>query len=445
MKDSGLEIMKPRTIAAILLIFEFLAPVRCAFSQEQPKSIGEVVMSYPIINAAQLSPIRVEDIDVAAGKARLTFDPNLGVLVIIPRGETLLLAQEPESKKITHAMRANVTEMLEQGEAVVTFGPGAAKAIRPGPVLLVYPFEGQAEIGIKPVFPVSSRKFRQLPEVIRMDAGKAADGRNAIAAVREATHYAQSTNHMKQILLAIHNFESSYGFLPPAVIYGPDGKPWHSWRTLLLPFLDQNELFKRYDFSQPWDSPKNKAVVETVVPVFQDPVYGKSTQPMTHYAALVGERAMFRPSGAKITDTARPLDNLKAGGRSFAEITDGTSNTIMIAPVSPDRKIPWAKPEDIVFDANFPDPGEPGGIAMPYGTAEGKNRRAPVGRVDGSIFALPMDTPKDTLAAMITIAGGEIVDQRAFASMPNANAAKNRIPMFKIVRKPDGTISGSFD
>lgn len=436
--------MKTSTIATLLLIAGCLTPARFAFAQEKPVAAGEVVMSYPILNVTQLSPIRVEDIDKSGGKAKLTFDPNLGVLLIIPRGETLLLAQDAESKTITQAIRANVTEMLERGEAIVTFGPEAAKAIRPGPVLLVYPFEGLAEIGSKPVFPVSSRKFRQLPEVIPMAKGNAGDGGNAIAAAREAANYAQSMNNMKQIMLAFHNFESSYGFLPPAVIYGPDGKPWHSWRTLILPFLEQNELYERYDFSQPWDSPKNKAVAETVVPVFQDPVYGKSNLPVTHYAAIVGDKAMFRPDGAKITDISRPLEGMKPGGRSFREITDGTSNTIMLAPVSPDRKIPWAKPEDIVFDDDFPDLGQPGGIAMPYGTAEEKNRRAPVARTDGSVFTLPQDTPKDTVRALITIAGGEIIDQRGLSSMPNRNSAL-KFPLFKIVRKPDGSVAGTFD
>lgn len=437
--------MKPSTIATLLLIAGCLAPARFAFPQEQPVAAGDVMMSYPIINAAQLSPIRVEDIDVAGGKARLTFDPNLGVLVIIPRGETLLLAQDPVSKTVTQVIRANVTEMLEQGEAVVTFGPEAAKAIRTGPVLLVYPFEGEAQIGIKPVFPVSSRKFRSLPEVIRMAAGKAGDGSKAIAAAREAAMLAQSTNNLKQIMLAMHNYHDVHGHFPPAVVFGPDGKPWHSWRTLMLPYLEQNSIYEKYDFSQPWDSPKNKAVVETVVPVYQDPVYGKSSRPVTHYAALVGEKAVFRPDGAKINDLARPLDKMKPGARSFAEINDGTSNTIMIAPVSDERKIPWAKPEDIVFDANFPDLGEPGSIAMPFGTSEGKNRGGPVARADGSVFMLPKDTPRDVVRALITFDGGEIVDQRAFAARPNPNVTINRIPLFKIVRKPDGTIAGTFD
>lgn len=436
--------MKPTDFSAILLIAWLLAPFGFAFVHGQSVATDNVVMSYPILNASQLSPIRVENIDVSAGKAKLTFDPKLGVLVIIPRGETLLLMQDPDTKKITKAIRANVTEMLEKGEAVVTFGATAAKAIRPGPVLMVYPFEGVAEIGVKAVFPVSSKKYRALPEVIEMQSTAAGNGKDAIEAAREAVNYSQSVNNLKQIALALHNFYATHKHFPPAVIYGPDGRPWHSWRTLLLPFLEQNALYERYDFSQPWDSPKNKAVVETVVPVFQDPVYGKSALPLTHYAAIVGDRAMFRPQGAKITDTARPFENMKPGSRSIAEITDGTSNTIMIAPVSPDRKIPWAKPEDIVFDADFPGLGEPSGIAMPYGTSAAKDRRAPVARADGSVFGLPQNTPKDTVRAIVSIDGGEIIDQRGLESMPN-RTVPNRFPLFKIVRKPDGTIAGKFD
>ncbi len=432
--------MKSTDISAIALIAWFLAPFGFAIVQGQSVATDNVVMSYPILNASQLSLIRVENIDAAAGKAKLTFDPKLAVLMIIPRGETLLLMQDPDSKRITQAIRANVTDMLENGEAVVTFGAAAAKAIRPGPVLMVYPFEGVAEIGVKAVFPVSSKKFRALPEVIEMQSSASGNGQDAIEAAREAVNYSQSVINLKQIMLALHNFESVYGHFPPAVIYGPDGKPWHSWRTLLLPYLEQNALYNRYDFSQSWDSPKNKAVVETVVPVFQDPVYGKSTLPVTHYAAIVGEKAIFRPTGAKITITAQPLFGMEPGARSLAEITDGTSNTIMIAPVSPDRKIPWAKPEDIVFDADFPDLGEPGGIAMPYGSAVGKNQRAPVARADGSVFALPQITPKDTVRAFVTINGGELIDQRGFNSVPNRT-----VSLFKIVRKPDGTISGTFD
>ena len=60
-------------------------------------------------------------------------------------------------------------------------------------------------------------------------------------------------NNLKQIGLAFHNYADAYRSFPPAVIYGPDGKPWHSWRVLLLPFLEQQPLYEQYDFSQPWD------------------------------------------------------------------------------------------------------------------------------------------------------------------------------------------------
>ena len=57
----------------------------------------------------------------------------------------------------------------------------------------------------------------------------------------------------------MHNFHAITNHFPPAVIFGPDGKPWHSWRVLILPYLEENELYNAYDFSQPWDSPRNNA------------------------------------------------------------------------------------------------------------------------------------------------------------------------------------------
>jgi hypothetical protein len=52
-------------------------------------------------------------------------------------------------------------------------------------------------------------------------------------------------------------------------------------------------------------------------------------------------------------------------------MTDGTSNTLLVAPVAPDRKIPWTKPEDIAVGADFPGLGHPAGIAAPYRARSG--------------------------------------------------------------------------
>ena len=134
---------------------------------------------------------------------------------------------------------------------------------------------------------------------------------------------------MKQIGLAVHNFISVHGKLPPAVIYGPDGKPWHSWRVLLLPYLEANDIYNAYDYSEPWDSPKNKALLDKMPDVYRDPIHGDKKEPYTHYAAFVGPGSVFPPGGAKQIDPKTPP--LAGSSIGIQNITDGSSNTVIVS------------------------------------------------------------------------------------------------------------------
>lgn len=126
------------------------------------------------------------------------------------------------------------------------------------------------------------------------------------------TQRQQSINNLKQIALAMHNFESAYGAFPPAVIYGPDNKLWHSWCVLILPFLDRRDLYNAYDFTQPWDSPKNKALVDRMPPVYRDPIYGEAIEhSYTHYAVLL---ALPRFSGPRERSRPTPRSRRSAPG-----------------------------------------------------------------------------------------------------------------------------------
>ncbi|MBN9523059.1 DUF1559 domain-containing protein [bacterium] len=71
-------------------------------------------------------------------------------------------------------------------------------------------------------------------------------------------------NNLKQIGLALHNYESAYQYLP-GNSYDKDGKALLSWRVHILPFLEQTALHQRFKLDEPWDGPNNKAVSETVV------------------------------------------------------------------------------------------------------------------------------------------------------------------------------------
>ena len=153
--------------------------------------------------------------------------------------------------------------------------------------------------------PVTTARLRALPDEIPLQ-GKPADSHADDA--REIAALSRSINNLRQMLLAMHNFHSTYNEFPPAVIYGPDGKPWHSWCVLILPFLDSNDVYNAYDFSQPWDSPKNKALIDKRPAVYRDPIHRDTNETDTHYAALFGPGASSDPTGpSKPTPRIRRL------------------------------------------------------------------------------------------------------------------------------------------
>ena len=239
-------------------------------------------------------------------------------------------------------------------------------------------------------------------------------------------------NHLKQLALAFHNYASAYAAFPPAAVIGPDGKPWHSWRVVLLPFLEEVELYNQYDFSQPWDSPKNLAVAEKMPTVFRDPAREGPPDTFADYAAITGEDAIFQPEVVTMKSADDFPACLTAGKKiSFASVTDGTSNTILFATLDSARKIPWTKPEDIALDDTFPGIGKPAGIGAIH-PVEG----AHVGLVafaDGSVQTLPDSLNTETLRKLLTRAGGEDVDRSDVYGPGAGPADPDRPPMVKVI------------
>ena len=74
---------------------------------------------------------------------------------------------------------------------------------------------------------------------------------------REAGRRSQTRNDLKMIGLALHNYHDAYGVFPPAVLKNDQGTVLHSWRTLILPYLDQAPLYQKIDLSKPYNDPVN--------------------------------------------------------------------------------------------------------------------------------------------------------------------------------------------
>jgi hypothetical protein len=81
--------------------------------------------------------------------------------------------------------------------------------------------------------------------------------------MRHIVYQTRCVSHCKHVSLAVMNYKDTYGEYPPRIVFGPDGKPWHSWRVLLLETLDP-ALFARYSFDEPWDGPKNSKLLSSI-------------------------------------------------------------------------------------------------------------------------------------------------------------------------------------
>src|SRR5262249_39739103 len=109
---------------------------------------------------------------------------------------------------------------------------------------------------------------------------------------RAAAGRQRSANNLKQIGLALHNWHATNGRLPPAATYSPDGKPLLSWRVLILPFLDQQGLYKEFRLDEPWDSDHNKKLLAKMPRVYETPD-ARAAPGETHYQSFFGKAAFF--------------------------------------------------------------------------------------------------------------------------------------------------------
>ena len=190
-------------------------------------------------------------------------------------------------------------------------------------------------------------------------------------------------NNLKQLALAMHNYHDVNQSFPPAV-RAKDGKPLLSWRVLVLPYLDQEKLFRQFHLDEPWDSPHNKQLIGRMPAVLRSPF---SKLPAD------GSRTVYlTPRGA---DTAFPGQE----GVKLRDITDGTSNTILTVEVDDEHAVTWTKPDDWDFDPDQPTRGLR--LADDAGYF--------VGFCDGSVQLLGKNIKPATLKHMFTRAGGEVI------------------------------------
>jgi hypothetical protein len=187
-------------------------------------------------------------------------------------------------------------------------------------------------------------------------------------------------NNLKMIGLGFWNFESAYGHFVGDVTDPKTKKPLLSWRVHLLPYLEEDELYKQFKMDEPWDSENNKKLIEKMPKIFA-PTRVKAKPGETYYRGF-GDDGLF-PRGQRVT---------------VAGVTDGTSNTICV--IDAGEPVIWTKPDtDIPVDPK---------VALPKLGAMIDDDFYCV-MCDGSIRTIKRAIDEKVLRALISRAGGEVI------------------------------------
>ncbi len=200
---------------------------------------------------------------------------------------------------------------------------------------------------------------------------------------RESARFTQCKNMLKQISLALEKYQDVHGSYPPAITYGPDGRPWHSWRALLMPHLEGSKSWSDYKLSEPWDGPHNRQLAEwsRAPQWFRCPSDDRSDTGTTTYVAVIGDRTMWPADQA--------IDSSDVA-------SDEKANTLHVVEMS-DSGVHWLEPRDLLFDD----------MAFTVNAQAGSDIRGRhTGRAnalltDGSVRQLPADTPPETVRSLL--------------------------------------------
>lgn len=208
----------------------------------------------------------------------------------------------------------------------------------------------------------------------------------AIQGAREAALASVCHGPLNQMQVALANYHAYYGRFPPAYLADADGRPMHSWRVLILPYIEEQELYDAYNFDEPWNGLNNSKLADKMPRMFHMRSEPPSSS-MTNVVAIVGPGTAF--PGSKST--------------RMEDFTDGSGNTILLAEVA-DSNFHWLEPRDLHVDEmsfTVNDPSRP--------SISSSRRRGPYVVFADSIrvhWISPSLRP-EMLKALTTIAGSE--------------------------------------
>ena len=203
----------------------------------------------------------------------------------------------------------------------------------------------------------------------------------ALTSAPRASQVMQASNHLKQVGLAFHNYHAAYQQLPLPAVTNASGEPLWSWRVALLPFVEEQPTWERWQQDDAWNSGVNSPLLLPIPVVYRSPAEADPNTDQTHIFAVRHPRGVM--SGESTL--------------AFKDVTDGLSDTIL-AVWLPHRTTTWAAPEDITLpeiQAEFGKLSPPDAILLLMG--------------DGAVRRITQPLDDKTIEAMVTRDAGDVV------------------------------------
>jgi hypothetical protein len=215
-----------------------------------------------------------------------------------------------------------------------------------------------------------------------------------VGRARETSHAALCRAHLYHIGFALRAYHTVYGTFPPAVSHDPRGRPPHSWRVRITPYLDYAGLYDAYNFAQPWDGPDNRPLLATTRD-FVCPAHRRDygTTPFTSYVAVTGPDAPW--------------------GRSIAALGRPPGEVPLVVETTAD--VPWTAPVDLPAGAILGAASRPApGLPLPGSAHDGRGFH--VLYADGGVRWVPL--AGDWRARVARAAAGRLLPAPADAPRP---------------------------
>jgi hypothetical protein len=189
-----------------------------------------------------------------------------------------------------------------------------------------------------------------------------------------------SVYNLRQIGVAIHQYRTTYGKWPADTV-DKAGKPLLSWRVALLPFMEEEELYREFKQDEPWDSAHNKPLASRSPKVYWCPGAPEESPGMTYYQGFVGPGTVLEQARLKAPEFY-------------------LSKTIFAVEAA--EAVPWSKPADLSYDPTKPLPRLGNWSQDPKATFPAQRRGSLTLLMDGHVGFLGENIDPKVLRSLIS-------------------------------------------